>query len=51
MYNIRKVHTNYQDEYISMASFIGYEDNVVIKFSVYYTSHIRIAAQIMDIIP
>jgi hypothetical protein len=32
-----------------MASFIDYENNGHMKFPIYFTSHMRIAGQIMDI--
>jgi len=34
-----------------MASFIGYIDNTVIKFPIYFNSHMRIDEQIINIIP
>ena len=34
----------------NMTSFIGYMNNAMIKFSMYFTSHVCIVRQIMDII-
>jgi hypothetical protein len=34
-----------------MISFIGYINNAMIKFQIYFTSHMHIAGQMMDMIP
>jgi hypothetical protein len=39
------------NSYSKMTIFIGYINNVMIKFQIYFTSHMHIAKQIMDTIP
>jgi len=36
--------------YSNMTSFMGYINNVVIKLSIYFNSHVRIVRQIMAVI-
>ena len=36
--------------YYNMPSFIGYVNNAMIKFPIYFTVHLHIVGKIMDII-